>query len=253
MTVGPIDDLPRSTSGPGNGAVWSATRPPVTILYQRADEERHEVRTAPDFFRDLHLDRIVATAIAGREEYDLAPFFQTALTDRDAIAYRQEVMRDLEEPGLRQAIDAFAGRMKLTRKHLTSESKAYYAREKQRWRVAAAESFTEAAEQLARDLSANAPSSPGLRAFEDALDEYLASDMFRALASETHDLARRLADIRYSLLIKDGSVRVRLYEGRPTTALRWRRHFTSSRKGRSATSASSPRRASASTTSTPRS
>jgi DNA mismatch repair protein MutS len=213
LTVGPTVEPASGAPPAGGGVARPSSLPPVSVLYRRADEERHETRDVPEFFRDLHLDQIMAAATRGREEYDLAPFFQTALTDPGAIAYRQEIMRDLERPGTRQAVDAFAAEMRLMRQHLGSEGKAYYAREKQRWHLAAAESFTDAAERLARDLAAAEPSSAGLSAFRSALDAYLASSGFRALAEETRDLARRLTDIHFSLLIREGTVRVRLYEG----------------------------------------
>jgi DNA mismatch repair protein MutS len=183
--------------------------PPVSVLYPRLGEERHEARTAPDFFQDLHLDRIVTAATTGREAYDLAPFFHTPLTDPKAVVYRQEVMRDLEEPRTRRAVDDFAARMRLVRQHLATEAKAYYAREKQRWRLAAAEAFAEAAEQLDRDLADAGPSSPGLRGVLATLDIYLASDRFRAMAAEARDLAAHLGAIRFALLIRDGTVHVR--------------------------------------------
>jgi DNA mismatch repair protein MutS len=203
-----------------NGSIPIATErepapsglPPVSVLYPRPGEERHEARTAPDFFRDLHLDRIVTAATAGREAYDLAPFFQTPLTDPKAIVYRQEVMRDLEEPRARRAVDEFAARMRLVRQHLATEAKAYYAREKQRWRLAAAEAFADAAELLGKDLEGAEPSSLGLRGFRTALDAYLASDRFRAMAAEARDLSARLGAIRFTLLISDGTVRVRPFE-----------------------------------------
>ena len=52
----------------------------------------------PEFFHDLNIDQIVA-AVTGKDEYDLKPFFYCQLGDIDEIAYRQQVLKDLESPG----------------------------------------------------------------------------------------------------------------------------------------------------------
>ena len=216
MTAGHFTGVP--TQPPlephdGGQMADAAGTPRVSVLYRSTHRDRVAASIAPEALHDLHLDRIVAAAVAGREEYDLTPLFQAPLGDTDAILYRQEVMRDLEAPALRHAVDDFAYRMRQVRQDLASEGKAYYPREKQRWRLAAAEAFAGAAEQIARDLDQLAPASDGLRAFREALGTYLASPRFRDLAAEARDLAARLAAVRFSLLIREGSVRVRPFDG----------------------------------------
>ena len=71
------------------------------------DEEAAEPSEAPAFFRDLNLDQIVASIIAGKQEYNLAPFFHRPLRTVEAVEYRQEVMRDLEEQARFDAINDF--------------------------------------------------------------------------------------------------------------------------------------------------
>jgi DNA mismatch repair protein MutS len=54
-------------------------------------------RTEPLFFRDLNLDQIIASVTAGKEAYDLTPFFYGPLGEIDAVVYRQEVFQDIED------------------------------------------------------------------------------------------------------------------------------------------------------------
>jgi hypothetical protein len=79
-----------------------------SILFHRTEDRiKHETPEAPVFFADLHLDQIIDVITAGREEYHLKPFFYTSLHDLDAITYRHEIFRDLENPILLEKIKSF--------------------------------------------------------------------------------------------------------------------------------------------------
>jgi hypothetical protein len=178
----------------------------------RSDAPRDEMRAAPDFFRDLSLDRVVAAITAGRREYDLAPFFHARLADPDAVAYRQEVMREMEDRAARQAVDSFAERMR-TMRHRLAAIESPYPLESQRWHLGAVEVYVEAVERLARDLGDVDLTSRGLVAFRADLADHARSEAFHTLASEARAQAAALAAIRYCMLIHEGSVTVRNYDG----------------------------------------
>ena len=90
-----------------NEAVFSMTF--HSILFPSAeDRPPSEALAPPDFFVDLNLDQIVAAITAGKAEYNLAPFFCWPLRDVDAVHYRHEVMRDLEDVVLFDNIKTFA-------------------------------------------------------------------------------------------------------------------------------------------------
>ena len=63
-------------------------------------------------FRDLNLDQVFAAVAAGRDEYDLMPFFRAPLRDVRAVEYRHQVQRDLEDEALSIAVAEFALRMR---------------------------------------------------------------------------------------------------------------------------------------------
>ena len=91
---------------------------------------RTEERAEPDFARDLNLDQIVEAVTAGYDEYDLAPLFYRCLDDPDQIAYRHEVMRDLEKREVRERTKAFLADMRQVRGILTAAGQMYYAQQK---------------------------------------------------------------------------------------------------------------------------
>lgn len=170
-------------------------------------------RESPEFFRDLNLDQIVAAITEGFKDYNLAPFFYARLTDLAAIAYRQEIMRDLEDGRLIQAINSFSGQMRAMREQLKQAKDLYYKYATERGFLGAVEIYYQAIEQLSQELSAIEPSSPGLRAFHGYLSDYVASASFRTLVTEVEQLKLDLSNIRYCLLMKDGSITVLHYDG----------------------------------------
>src|SRR5438552_6807867 len=107
-----------------------------SILFERTEDSiKKETLEAPVFFVDLNLDQIIDAITAGRQEYNLKPLFYTSLKDIDAITYRHEIMRDLENQMLFEHIGSFAQKMHTMREHLTQAGKLYYKYQKERWFV----------------------------------------------------------------------------------------------------------------------
>lgn len=187
-----------------------------SILFNNdADRGPAEQVAPPDFFVDLNLDQIVAAVTAGRDAYDLKPFFHLPLHDVDAIAYRHEIMRDLEGVRLFGAITAFSARMHTMRDHLTQAEKLSYVRQKERWFLDAADTYCDAVTQLVHDLSREQFTSRGLLSFREYIIEYAASENFGSLREQTQKLKGDLASIRYRLFIDGLTVQASRYADEP--------------------------------------
>jgi DNA mismatch repair protein MutS len=168
---------------------------------------------APDCFGDLHLDQIVAAITASKGEYDLAPFFSVPLQQVEAVTYRHEVFRDLEDACLFDDIQAFALSMHGVRDHLAQLEQRYYEHQNERWFLDAVNLYSEAVNRLARDLSAAGVRSRGLVAFRDYLAKYASGERFTALVAEAKRLDAALASIRYRVFIRGSRVDVHHYGG----------------------------------------
>jgi len=188
-------------------------------------------REAPAFFADLNLDQLVASVTAGRERYDLAPFFHTRLATVDAIAYRHEVLRDLEGEELFAAIAAFAERMRDTREQLAHVEKLRHGYEQEAWFVDAVQAYLDAVHRLADDLAGVELRSRGMLAFRDYLAAYCGSDGFTTLVTESERVREGLAGVRYSLLIKGSHVKVDRYESEPDYSVEVERTFEKFKQG----------------------
>jgi len=183
-----------------------------SILFDGTADRVPDVRpAAPDCFIDLNLDQIVAAITAGRDEYNLKPFFYIPLHDIDAIAYRHEVMRALENVHLFDSIKTFAQSMQTMRQHLVQSGKLRNRRQKERWFLDAVQIYCDAVTCLAQDLSVAECTSRGLLAFREYLARYAASERFGALFKQTKELAADLASINYCILINSPHLQVRKY------------------------------------------
>ncbi len=184
-----------------------------SILCARAaDSLKTEAAARPDCFPDLNLDQVIDAIVAGREEYNLKPFFYVPLTDIDAIAYRHEVMQDLENETLFATIKSFAGKMDAMRTHLTLADKLYYKYQKERLFVDAIAIYCDAVNSLGQDLSQVELKSRGFAAFRAYVAHYAQSTPFKSLEAATQQLLADLRSVKYCLLINGNRITVRKYE-----------------------------------------
>src|SRR6266545_4569377 len=167
----------------------------------------------PDYFADLNLDQVLESMTAGREQYELKPFFYAPLHEVGHVRYRHDVLRDLEKPDVLASVDGFAERMRRMREHFVQVQKLHYELQKQAWFLDAVELYCDAVRTLAEELAARDVTSPGLDGFRSYLADYAASERFTSLAAETQALKAALAGIRYALRIHGAKVTVGNYEG----------------------------------------
>jgi DNA mismatch repair protein MutS len=187
-----------------------------SILYDEGEHRaKNAPRNAPAYFRDLNLDQIVQSVTTGKEDYDLKPFFHDSLQTADAIVYRQEIMRDLENEPVLASIKAFAASTRLVRQKAAQAEKLYYPYQKARWFLHAVETYCSGVRELEERLTGAELSSRGLRAFREYVSSYVKSNHFATPLAEATDLARDLAAIRYTVFIKNNSFTVQKYQAEP--------------------------------------
>ncbi len=167
----------------------------------------------PSFFSDLNLDQVFAAVAAGRQQYDLMPFFLMPLRDPAAVRYRHEVLRDLGSAATSTAVTQFAGRMRTVRESLAQAGKLRYRYQRQSWFLDAARGYCAAVRALAGALAGAGLSSRGLTAFREYLCGYTASAAFTGLAAEAEQAAAALDAVRYCVNIRGNRVTVSRYEG----------------------------------------
>ena len=184
-----------------------------SILFIRTEDSiKTEAIEMPGFFPDLNLNQVIDAIVAGREEYNLKPFFYTFLSDIDAIEYRHEIMKDLENGTLFEYVKSFSEKMGAMRTHFDLSDKLYYKYQKERMFLDAISIYCEAVNSLVHDLSLVELKSRGFSAFRAYLAHYAESNSFKSLQAETQQLIENLRSVKYCLIIKGNSITVRKYE-----------------------------------------
>ena len=184
-----------------------------SILFERTEDGiKTETVAAPVFFLDLNLDQVIDAIVAGKQEYNLKPFFFTSLSDIDAIKYRYEIMRDLENEVLFKNINSFSEKMRTMRAFLVQADKLYYKYQKERMFLDAVAIYCDAVNCLGHDLSLADLKSRGFLGFRTYLASYAESNPFTSLLAETKKLIDDLSSVKYCLVIKGDSIKVRKYE-----------------------------------------
>jgi hypothetical protein len=162
---------------------------------------------------DLNLDQIIDAITAGKQEYNLKPFFYTPLHDVEAIRYRNEVMQDMEDEMLMGHIEAFAQKMIIVRRYLALVEKLDFNYHKKGWFLEAALVYCDVVTGLARDLSFADLKSCGFLAFHEYVTNYLRSPGFQSLLAEAQAVKGGLSSLKYGVIVQYGKFSVRQYEG----------------------------------------
>lgn len=185
-----------------------------SIVFESSeDRDVADTTGTPAFFSDLNCDQVVAAITAGRDEYNLAPFFHAPLCRVSAIRYRQEVMQDLDNSLLRGKVNAFAQCMREVRDHLARVEKLYYALQRQAWLLDAADIYCQAIKSFADGLSISNISSRALKRFRDDLTRYAGSAALNSLLAETSKLKADLGAVQYTVQIRGSGFTVRQCQG----------------------------------------
>jgi DNA mismatch repair protein MutS len=183
-----------------------------SVLYRPDDAGDREL-SPPAFFTDLNLDQLVAQITAACEGYDLAEFFYAPLHDADAVAYRHEVVRDLQSDEICAAVKRFVTAMHEMRRQLELAGNLHTPLQRQRWFLAAVETYCRAVETFDGELNDVRPRSTALRGLVVHLASVARSDAFKRLGSEMAPLLQDLAGVTYTVMLKGLQVTVDHFAG----------------------------------------
>ena len=174
---------------------------------------------------DLRLDELAAAlgpADAGERRLRL---LLAPLADADAVAYRQEVFRDLEVPSLGDAFRAFGAALAAVRAALDRAARMRHPAERDRWVLDALERHDAALLALAQALGTGPVRSRGLAAVRDHLGSLTGSAAFARRRADAAQAHAALDGVAYRLRIGQGRVVVGPARDEPDLAAEIRATF----------------------------
>jgi DNA mismatch repair protein MutS len=170
----------------------------------------------PAFFTDLNLDQIVASVVAGKEQYAITSYFYSPLTELDAVSYRQEVFQDIERRDVHELVAAFTDQTLVAKYHYRTQDMQTHDRDfghyhRARRFLNAVEEYCKAVTFLEAGLGEVAVHSRGLLGLRGYLESYVSSAAFNELQAETRRLEDALDAVRYCILVKGDRITVGRY------------------------------------------
>jgi DNA mismatch repair protein MutS len=215
----------RKLPGPdrGTGETSAQARPKAqqycSVLFEQPEAAAVLEHDEVVALSDLHLDQVQRSMTLGREQFALEEFFYAPLTTVAAVRYRQDVLRDLENPEVRSVITSFGEAMDRERTLRGRAENHNRASQQESWFLDAADTYCSAVQELADGLASSAIRSRGLLRLSAYVVAYVASSRFTEVAKESAALEAALAGIRYRLRIESQRVTVSPHEESPDYSL----------------------------------
>ncbi|MDR2421537.1 MAG: hypothetical protein LBD49_05505 [Oscillospiraceae bacterium] len=218
-----------------------------SILFPDAGAEPEWNREEPECFKDLNLDQVLGRIVYKKKDFGLAEFYYTPLSDARAIMYRQDITRELEDPALRAAFDAFSSAI-FSLKNVMADimdsllsGNKMYDNYMTRGRVMdCADWYSFEVAKLAGVLRGREMRSEGLRGFSEYLFAYINSESFKMLGERVKKLREAFSKIEYCIFLSGSTkglstgmlrVSVQKYEGQPSHADELMRCFEKFKQG----------------------
>lgn len=180
---------------------------PVSLILPPGSDPPTEPAREPEFFRDLHLDRIVTSLVAGRAEYHLEPLLYAPLTTAHAVDYRHAALRDLEHPALVETVGAFADGMRAVRAGLQRTAGHHRLQHRIAF-LEAAGTYVRTVRSFADGLMTAPHTSTALAALTDYVTCYVGSAAFEELEADAAGVQAGLRGAAYRLRVSDHRVTV---------------------------------------------
>ena len=163
--------------------------------------------------RDLGLDRPFASLRLGAE---IEPALRRPLLDVGAVRDRQDVFRDLEDPGTRNAVSALAEAVRQAAAHREATARVRQDALRLRFSLTAISAYVAAVD--AAHVGLGPVRSPALRRLSARLAALAASDALADMRDRSRRSEEDWGGLRYGMLLQGGRIVVAPFDDEPDLA-----------------------------------
>ncbi len=180
------------------------------ILFK--NKEKADINENTDYFVDLNIDYIVDKIVSLKPSYNIKPYFYITLNDIADIRFRNQILKDLENKELFQAVITFSKQMNIVRQYLAIMEKSFYDYQKHRLLVDAIDTYSDSVVNFGKKLLNIQISSEGFLRTKEYFLSYIKSSQFAERAYKAKMLLEELSKLKFSIFIDQNTITVNYYE-----------------------------------------
>ena len=155
----------------------------------------------PQFFHDLNLDQYAERISAFYSEPELKPYFKVVCGTYEGVKYRQEIVKDLMTPSIREAVNAFIGKIGEAVVCRQCADLVTSNLQKCKWYVDCVTTYYRAMEDLCVEFNTSPPKSRAFYALHQELFHTLNSSGVKRLRETAESLNKEFEKMRFHLTI----------------------------------------------------
>ena len=155
----------------------------------------------PSFFRDLNLDQYVRSLCEMYDESELRPYFYCVSRDYATAKYRQEVVHDLEDPEIREAVNSFIAKVGEAVNCRQCADSVSATVQKCKWYVDCVNAYYQAMEDLCLAFNRKPPKSRAFYGLHQELFHILNTATVKRLRATSKTLNDEFAKFTFHLTI----------------------------------------------------
>lgn len=147
----------------------------------RAESGARQEEPAPVIFNDLNLKQVMEAVFPNGSDEPLRKFFFMPVPNEQLLAYRSDVMRNLQEPSVRTAFADFQSCIGETKRCMLHSKQVHHSAQKSRYALDAAAAYCAGIQKLCRAFDSLPLWSEGLARFAAELRAYESTEEFTVM------------------------------------------------------------------------